>query len=132
MGHVGSCWAILGPCWCILGHPKTMMDQHGVIIAHLGSSLGLWGEQVNIPRGTGLWKFKKHTKTCVKVSIPGATGSSKSKKHTKTCVKSTFSKATSPLNWDNFERGGPGMGRGWVNPSPGMKVFGILDLYLCL
>ena len=82
------------------------MDQHGVIIAHLGSSLGLWGEQVSIPRATGLCKFKKHTKTRVKVSIPRATGSSKLKKHTKTIVKSTFSKATSALNLDDFERGG--------------------------
>jgi hypothetical protein len=52
-----------------------MMDQHGVIIAHLGSSLGLWGEEGSIPRATGLGEIKKHTKTCVKVSIPGATGS---------------------------------------------------------
>ena len=86
------------------------MDQHGVIIAHLGSSLGLWGEQVSIPRATGLCKLKKHTKTCVKVSIPGATGSSKLKKHTKTCVKTTFSKATIALKWEGFERGGSGKG----------------------
>ena len=100
MGHVGSCWVILGPCWCILGHHRAMMDQHGVIIAHLGSSLGLWGEKVSIPRATGLCKFKKHTKTCVKASIPRATGSSKSKKHTNTCVKSTFSKNGGNLGAD--------------------------------
>ena len=82
------------------------MDKHGVIIAHLGSSLEVGGEKVNIPRATGLCKFKKHTKTGVKATIPRATGSSKSKKHTNTNVKSMFSKATVPLEWDSFERGG--------------------------
>ena len=80
------------------------MDQHGVIIAHLGSSLGLGGEKVSIPRATGLCKFKTHTKTYVKVIIPRATGSSKLKKHTNTYVKSTFSKATMPV----------GFGRLWI------------------
>ena len=59
----GSCWVILGPCYCILSHHRAMMDQHGVIIAHLGSSLELGGEKVNIPRATGLCKFKKQKKT---------------------------------------------------------------------
>ena len=94
------------------------MDQHGVIIAHLGSSLGLWGEKVSIPRATGLCKFNKHTKTRVKVRIPRATGSPKLKKHKKTCVKSTFSKATVPLKWDDFERGGSGKGYGMGKPIP--------------
>ena len=48
--NFGPCWVILGPCWCILGHHRAMMDQHGVIIAHLGSSLGLWGEKVAVVR----------------------------------------------------------------------------------
>ena len=88
------------------------MDQHEVIIDHLGSSLELGGEKVNILRATGLCKFKKHTKTTVKVNIPGATGSSTFKKHTNTTVKSTFSKATVALEWDNFERGGVRKGVG--------------------
>ena len=55
-----SCWVILGPCWCILGHHRAMMDQHGVIIAHLGSSLGLWVEKVAVAR-VFLFLFKNYS-----------------------------------------------------------------------
>ena len=48
LGHDGSCLVILGPCWCTLGHHRVKMDQHGVIIAHPGLPLGLWGEKVAV------------------------------------------------------------------------------------
>ena len=59
----------VGPCWVMLGHlgsmlvplgpHRAMMDQHGVIIAHLGSSLGLWGEKVAV--ATARLTFSKAT-----------------------------------------------------------------------
>ena len=40
----------VGPIWAIFGQLGGMRGQHGMIMVHVGSSLGLWGEKVGILR----------------------------------------------------------------------------------
>ena len=61
-----------------------MMDPHGIIIAYLGSSLGLWSEIVAVA-----------------------------------AARPSFFMSYDSVNlWRIVDLGGPGRGRGWVNPSP--------------
>ena len=41
-----------GAIWSIFGQLGGLRGQHGIIMAPLGSSLGLWGDKVAVARAT--------------------------------------------------------------------------------
>ena len=74
IGHFGRMMRHVGTSWVILGQHGGMRGPHGIIMAHLGSSLGLWGEKVAVARARLVFSNATIAGECGTVEIWGVQG----------------------------------------------------------